>query len=95
MGSSSHGARKESTDADDQDDSEAIPTLVHAETIFNIDLEQEQRSRSSLDKTAEAVLELARSGMPMEKLKAIIPEPAAKVQATLEELVELGVLVPR
>jgi len=74
---------------------ETSGTLVQDTTTFGVDANQEQRLRSSLDKTGEAVLELARSGMPTEKLKSIIPEPAARVQAALEELVELGVLVPR
>ncbi len=64
-------------------------------TTFAIDTAQEDLSRSSLDKTAEAVLELARTGMSIQKLEAIIPEPPDEVQLALEELVELGVLMPR
>lgn len=77
------------------EESETVGTLVRDATTFGVDARQEERLRSSLDKTGEAVLELARSGMPAEKLKSIIPEPAERVQSALEELVELGVLVPR
>jgi Tfp pilus assembly protein PilZ len=88
-------AHADGEEDEDEDEAEPAPKAIHAKTTFGVDLEQEQISRSSLDKTAEAVLELARSGMPVERLTSIIPEPAAKVQATLEELVELRVLVPR
>ena len=64
-------------------------------TTFAVDTAQEDLSRALLDKTAEAVLELARAGMSIQKLKAIIPEPPDDVQLALEELVELGVLMPR
>ena len=64
-------------------------------TTFEVDLEQEEASRSALDKTEEAVLDLARAGMPMEKLISIIPEAPEQVQAALEGLVDLGVLCPR
>lgn len=64
-------------------------------TTFLVDLEHEAMSRSSLEKTEEAVLELAKSGMSTEKLKSIIPEPAEIIQEALENLVEIGVLIPR
>ena len=64
-------------------------------TTFAVDTAQEDLSRALLDKTAEAVLELARAGMSIQKLEAIIPEPPDDVQLALEELVELGVLMPR
>ena len=89
--------RRESDD--DQDDEEAEVNesgfSIGGATTFGVDVEQEEISRSSLDKTEQAVLELARSGMPIEKLKSIIPEPADEVQLALESLVELGVLLPR
>ena len=84
---------------DDQDDEgdEAIDASIsiNQATTFAVDVEQEEMSRSSLDKTEQAVLELARSGMSIEKLKSVIPEPADEVQTALEGLVELGVLLPR
>jgi Tfp pilus assembly protein PilZ len=83
---------------DDQDDelngANEPPISINEATTFAVDVEQEEISRSALDKTEQAVLELARSGMPIEKLKAIIPEPADEVQTALEALVELGVLLP-
>jgi Tfp pilus assembly protein PilZ len=82
---------------DDDEEGEAIapPVSIGGTTTFGVDVVQAMISRSSLDKTGEAVFELAQSGLAMDKLKSIIPEPAAKVQATVEELVELGVLLPR
>ena len=68
---------------------------IEASTTYLVDFEQEENSRSSLDKTEEAVLELAKSGMTTEKLKVIIPESADDVQESLESLVELGVLIPQ
>ena len=68
---------------------------ISDETIFDVDIKQEQASRLSLDKIEGAVLELARSGLPLGKLEAIIPEPADEIQAALENLIELGVLRPR
>jgi Tfp pilus assembly protein PilZ len=75
--------------------SEGPAAAIGATTTFEIDDERERASRSSLDKTADAVLELARSGMTLERLEAVIPEPPEKVRAALEELVELDVLRPR
>ncbi len=64
-------------------------------TIFEVDLEQEEISRGSLDKTEEAILELLKAGMSIERVCDIIPEPEAQIQSKLEGLVELGVLLPR
>jgi Tfp pilus assembly protein PilZ len=84
------------TDGDDQDDEKGESAIViDGASTFDVDLEQEENSRSSIGKIEEAVLELARTGMPLEKLKSIIPEPDGEVQAALEGLVELGVLLPR
>ncbi len=81
-------------DADDNGDGDEA-YLIASSTTFLVDPEQESASRSSLKKTEEAVLELAKAGMTMGKLEAIIPEPAETVQAALESLVEIGVLIPR
>lgn len=84
----------ESDDDQDDEESEAVVVIDEA-TTFEVDVEQEESSRSSLGKIEEAVLELARAGMPIEKLKSIIPESAGEIQAALEGLIELGVLLPR
>jgi len=82
---------------DDVEEEEARESAVSIDetTTFRVDLEQEEISRSSLGKLEEAVLELARAGMPIGKLKTIIPEPAGEIQDALEGLVESGVLTPR
>ena len=87
--------RAHAIDDDEEDEAIATPVSISGTTTFGIDVVQAMISRSSLDKTGEAVFELAQSGLAMDKLKSIIPEPAAKVQAAVEELVELGVLLPR
>ena len=78
-----------------EDDEGEDACSIGESTTFLVDLEQEAISRSSLEKTEEAVLELAKSGMSTDKLKTIIPEPAETVQEALESLVEIGVLIPR
>jgi len=82
---------------DDAEDEEAREPAISIDetTTFRVDLEQEEISRSSLGKLEEAVLELARAGMPIGKLKSIIPEPPGEIQGALEGLVESGVLTPR
>jgi Tfp pilus assembly protein PilZ len=75
------------------DESDSLP--INSTTTFEVDLEQEEISRDALDQTEEAVLDLAKAGMNVERLASVIPEPEAEVQAALEGLVELGVLVPR
>jgi Tfp pilus assembly protein PilZ len=83
-------------DADDEDElANERPISIDEATTFRIDLEQEEISRSSLGKLEEAVLELARAGMPVAKMNSIIPEPTHEIQASLEGLVESGILVPR
>ncbi|GEM_PF-839351 len=77
-------------------DDEALQTIpIEDATTFEIDFEQEELSRSSLDKTEDAVLELAKAGMTVERLCDVIPEPEAAVRTAVEGLVEMGVLVPR
>jgi Tfp pilus assembly protein PilZ len=68
---------------------------IDGSTTFEVDGEQEEASRASLDKTADAVLELVKAGMSVERVCAVIPEPEAEIQSALEALVESGVLVPR
>ena len=72
---------------------ESIP--INPSTTFEVDFEQEELSRAALDKTEDAILDLAKAGMSVARLFAVIPEPQEKIQAALEGLVEMGVLVPR
>ncbi|MBK7947936.1 MAG: PilZ domain-containing protein [Deltaproteobacteria bacterium] len=62
---------------------------------FEVDVEQEEIARGSLEKTEEAVLDLARAGMSLARIESIIPEPPARVRAAIASLVEMGVLIPR
>lgn len=71
----------------------AIPIEPH--TTFEVDFEQEALSRAALGKTDDAILELAKAGMSVERLCSVIPEPAETIQASIVGLVDLGVLVPR
>lgn len=64
-------------------------------TTFEVDVEQADLSSASLDKTEQAVIELARAGMTLGKLEAIIPESRSTVRLAVEGLVEMGVLFAR
>lgn len=79
--------------ADEPERIEAPP--IGPETTFEVDYEQLDLTRSGLDKTDEAVVELAGAGMSVRRVCDVIPEPEALVEASLQGLVELGVLVPR
>ncbi len=68
---------------------------VEASTTFEVDLDQEEVSRASLNKTEDAILELVKAGMSVERVCSVIPEPDSEIQSALEGLVERGVLVPR
>jgi hypothetical protein len=85
----------EEDDRNATDEANESASVIDEATTFDVDVVEEEISRSSLGKIEEAVLELARSGMSFEKLKSIIPEPVSEVQAALEGLVELGILRPR
>lgn len=77
-------------------DDEPLQTIpIEGTTTFEIDFEQEELSRSSLDMTEGAVLELAKAGITVERLCYVIPESEAQVRSAVEGLVEMGVLVPR
>ena len=67
---------------------------IHDSTTFVVDAEREEASRAGLGKTGEAVLDLARAGMSVERLTEIIPEPPEEIRIALEDLVERGVLSP-
>jgi hypothetical protein len=91
----SRGSEDDQDDGNPSDEATESAIVIDEATTFEIDIEQEEISRSSLGKIEEAVLELARAEMPLERLKSIIPEPAGEVQAAIEGLVEMGVLLPR
>ena len=48
-----------------------------------------------LDKTEDAILELARAGMSVAQFCDVIPEEPDVIRASLMGLVEMGVLIPR
>ncbi|MFO0690483.1 MAG: PilZ domain-containing protein [Myxococcota bacterium] len=74
----------------------ATPSVaIPPEATFTVDVEQSEIARSALEKTEEAVLELAAAGMSLARIEAIIPEPPARVRAAIASLVEMGVLIPR
>jgi len=64
-------------------------------TTFEVDPGQQERAGDLLDKTQEALIDLARSGMSCGRMMAVIPESESVLQAALAGLVELGVLLPR
>lgn len=74
---------------------EGAGAAVGPNATFDVDVEQEDLCRSSLDKTEDAILELAKAGMSLEKLCEVIPERADVIEASVTGLVELGVLLPR
>ncbi|CAN0177816.1 unnamed protein product, partial [Discosporangium mesarthrocarpum] len=77
-------------------DGGAVATIPIEETTkFEIDFEQEELSRASLDKTEDAILDLARAGMSVAQFCEVIPEAPEAIRASVMELVEMGVLVPR
>lgn len=67
---------------------------IPPEAVFQVDVEQEEIARGSLEKTEEAVLDLARAGMSLARIEAIIPEPPQRIRAAIASLVEMGVLIP-
>jgi len=69
--------------------------VIEASTTFEVDIEQEELSRDALDKADDAILDLAKAGMTVERLESIIPESPETIRAAIEGLVELGVLAPR
>ena len=64
-------------------------------TTFDVDPEQQDCAGDLLDKTQEALIDLARSGMSCSRMMDVIPESEDVTQAALARLVELGVLLPR
>ena len=62
---------------------------------FEVDVEQEELSRDALDKADDAILDLAKAGMTVERLESIIPESLEAIRTALRGLIELGVLISR
>lgn len=81
------------------DDAWSDPSATVAEigplTTFEVDPKGEELSVGTLDKTKEALIDLARAGMTRARMIEIIPETEDVIQTALEGLVELGVLLPR
>ena len=78
------------------DESGAVAKIpVVDATTFQIDFEQLEFSRSVLDKTEDAILELARAGMSVAQFCDVIPEEPDVIRASIMGLVEMGVLIPR
>jgi Tfp pilus assembly protein PilZ len=67
---------------------------ISRDATFLVDRAQEEVANASLDKVEQAVLDLARSGMSVKRIEAIIPEPFDRVRAAVAALVEMGVLIP-
>lgn len=68
---------------------------IRDETVFSVDASRLEGEAGALDKTGDAILELARAGMSVERLVSVIPEPEATIRAAIDALVEQGVLVPQ
>ena len=78
------------------DDSGGVAKIpVVDATTFEIDFEQVEFARSVLNKTEDAILELARVGMSVAQFCDVIPEEPDVIRASVMGLVEMGVLIPR
>lgn len=64
-------------------------------TIFQVDDARVESAQDGLSKTEQAVLDLARAGMSVARIREVIPEPAARIDTALASLLEQGVLLPR
>jgi hypothetical protein len=64
-------------------------------TTFDVDPEQQDRAGDLLDKTQDALIDLARSGMSCGRMLDVIPESDEVIQSALARLVEIGILLPR
>jgi len=78
------------SDPEIDEDGAVDSPAIEASTTFEVDLEQEEASRASLDKTEDAILELVKAGMSVARVCAVIPEPDDEIQSALEGLVESG-----
>ena len=72
----------------------AAAPVISPNATFQVDIEQEEIARPSLDKTEQAVLDLARAGMNLARIEAVIPESAERVRTAMASLIEMGILNP-
>jgi hypothetical protein len=73
----------------------ATPAVaISRDATFLVVAAQEEVANAARDKIEQAVLELARSGLSVNRIEAIIPEPFDRVRAAVAALVEMGVLIP-
>ena len=72
----------------------AVAPVISPNATFQVDIEQEEIARPSLDKTEQAVLDLARAGMNLARIEAVIPESAERVRTAMASLIEMGILNP-
>jgi len=61
-------------------------------TTFSVDLARADAIREELDKTGQAILDLAAVGMTVAKMIGVIPEPEAEVRAALQVLLARGAI---
>jgi Tfp pilus assembly protein PilZ len=80
---------------DERDNEANTVDLREPDTTFEVDADREASDAGALDKTAAAVLDLAKAGLSVGKIGQVVPEPPEAIQSALEGLVELGVLLPR
>ena len=71
------------------------PLDFSPQMVFEFDPDAHSLAVSDHDKVEEAVLDLAKAGLPLAKLLEIIPEDDDAIYSALEGLVESGVLRPR
>jgi hypothetical protein len=77
----------------DEAGAQGLPVLPPGVT-FTVDTDALARS-GGLDKTAEAVVELAMASFTVRRILDVIPEPDAEIRGAIEALVESGILDPR
>ncbi|MCZ6464280.1 MAG: PilZ domain-containing protein [Proteobacteria bacterium] len=69
-----------------------LPETFPAEACLGIETDAGESVRHELNKTEQAVLDLAQVGMSVGKVLEVIPEPPEALQAVIRSLVERGLL---
>ena len=69
-----------------------LPETFPAEACLGIETDAGDSVRHELNKTEQAVLDLAQVGMSVGKVLEVIPEPPEALQAVIRSLVERGLL---
>lgn len=77
------------------EESAGAPPVWRPEMVFSVNTDREAAVRSGLGKVEEAVLDLAKAGMSLQKMLDIIPETPHRIQSALEILIDLSVLRAR